>query len=105
MKTNQMRVLSYVRYGIIKGISVVLLSMRHYCDECREDEWWKKAGLILVDGCLDEVMLDWQGMSHTGSIGEKLHPVAATFQCVDALHCCTFSVCMCSEVKVSIDGI
>lgn len=64
-----------------------------------------KAGLILVDGCLDEVMLDWQGMSHTGSIGEKLHPVAATFKCADALHCCMFSACMCSEVKVTTDGM
>lgn len=75
MKTNQMRVLSYVQYGF--SSSVVLFSRLYYCDECRKDEWWMKAGLIFDDGCLDEVMLDWQGMSHASSIGEKLHPVAA----------------------------
>lgn len=58
-------------------MSVVLFSRLHYCDECRKDEWWMKAGLIFDDGCLDEVMLDWQDMSHASSIGEKLHPVAA----------------------------
>lgn len=88
-------------WDLIKGLIVLLFSRLHYCEESKKDEWWMKAGLIFDDRCLDEVMLDWQGMSHTSSIGEKLHPVAATFECVDALHCCSFTVCMCSKVKVT----